>query len=357
MKKIISQPQITDEGPHAVYTVSIGGETLWFRTESANAHLISDSSDAVAIGLIYHAMKHNYSIHFEGHLSEEVAYNVSGPLQAALIAINPRLKRIEITQDKIKNSSAGSGVATGFSGGIDSFGVAKRHILESPPQGYKVTHLTLHDVWNKENFVDFQSGNIKKGMKNVGVLAEKWGLQLATISSNLGMFYSGIRFEDTHTLRNAAAAHFVAGGIGKYIYASGYPLEMQALAGASALAKTDVIILPMVSSASLRCISGDPEFNRVEKTERIISVEETKDYLHVCGRTWHANCSGCAKCRRTILTLDVLGQLENYTRVFNVEKYRREKSEWLTSDAVRKDTYLQEIDNYARSRDINILSM
>jgi hypothetical protein len=313
---------------------------------------MTDRADAAVIALILPAMLTGSNLHVAGVVSEKIFYNASGPLQAALRSINPNLQPIHVAADRIVCPTKARGVATGFSGGVDSFAIVRRHFLDDPPPGFRLTHLTLHDVYTEKNFVEFDFSRLPKGLQNVRTLAEKWGLPLVTVSSNVGAHYNGWRFEDSHSLRNASAAHVLSEGIGRYIYASGHQIGKQGAQKSGDLARADVVLLPMVSSEAVECFSGDPEFTRVEKTLALTSVPETQDYLQVCAVSWYGNCSACFKCRRTLYTLEMLGKIELYSRVFNIDVYRRDKEEWLANAIKYKDPFILDIQQYAKEHGI-----
>ncbi|MCE8471320.1 hypothetical protein LZ189_20120, partial [Rhodovulum sulfidophilum] len=47
------------------------------------------------------------------------------------------------------------------------------------------------------------------------------------------------------------------------------------------------------------------------------------------------NCSRCWKCNRTLVSLDLIGALEKYDRVFDLEYYRQNKRSAVRSAALR----------------------
>ena len=69
---------------------------------------------------------------------------------------------------------------------------------------------------------------------------------------------------------------------------------------------------------------------RIEKTRAIGDWDIAQDYLDVC---FHFNnCGTCAKCYRTLVTLDLLGKVDDFGRVFDIKKYYRNRKKaygWL----------------------------
>ncbi|HEC13836.1 MAG TPA: hypothetical protein ENI80_11445 [Acidiferrobacteraceae bacterium] len=84
----------------------------------------------------------------------------------------------------------------------------------------------------------------------------------------------------------------------------------------------------LFSTASTEFVHDGFRYSRVEKTKEIAANSMARKYLHVCYVKGNdKNCGKCIKCYRTMITLDVLGCLEEF-KVFrngeyNVSKIRR----------------------------------
>ena len=81
---------------------------------------------------------------------------------------------------------------------------------------------------------------------------------------------------------------------------------------------------------------------RLEKVKLVGGFEPSFDSLDVCvGDPTHRsnserpNCSDCYKCRRQLVTLDLLGVLDSYETVFDIENYRVDVSKAMTTIAFR----------------------
>jgi hypothetical protein len=76
----------------------------------------------------------------------------------------------------------------------------------------------------------------------------------------------------------------------------------------------------LVATESLETIHDGGHLTRVEKTLDVANWPETYDLLRVCfkptgvqeGLNAIANCCSCEKCLRTMMTLDIAGELEKY---------------------------------------------
>jgi hypothetical protein len=155
-----------------------------------------------------------------------------------------------------------------------------------------------------------------------------------------------------HTLRNVAAAHSVA-SVGTYIYASaGYPLSFQSLSIHPEIARTDLLLLPMLSSTELRCISGDAEKTRLEKIVGIAELDIVHEFLQVCSYSVDVNCSSCDKCLRTMLAIDILDKSSKFSKVFNFKLYSSKKFDFLNDN--QNDPYIVELVDFAKANGISL---
>ena len=69
------------------------------------------------------------------------------------------------------------------------------------------------------------------------------------------------------------------------------------------------------------------------------------------------NCSVCPKCVRTLLTLDILGKLDAFSGVFDIDRYRREARRRAIADAIvgeRKNLFAKHLVDLARERGVDL---
>ena len=80
-------------------------------------------------------------------------------------------------------------------------------------------------------------------------------------------------------------------------------------------------------------------------------MEDSRHYLSVCkAKRVPENCSDCKKCVRTLLTLEILGQLDRYTEVFDLAKYRKVRSRFIANILARSDPLSGEIMKLAQRK-------
>lgn len=83
-------------------------------------------------------------------------------------------------------------------------------------------------------------------------------------------------------------------------------------------------IVPLIQTNNLELIIDGCQYWRVDKIKNIADWDIAQKYLNVClERTADAsNCGVCSKCLRTLLPLEILGKLDNYSAIFDIPKYR-----------------------------------
>jgi len=356
LSMIINKPELTHRNGYIQYCVQVRflGErkALWYRLSEEYADLVSDRSDAPLVALLIPAMLRGEDIHLEGTISEKLFYNLSGPFQKVLKLIIPSLHFITIIPSEVQPAlSRGEGVATGFSAGIDSFCVLADHHYADVPKGFKITHLFFNNVGSHGPGENGNRRLFQKRYARIRPTTEKIGLPFIAIDTNMDSFYQGLDFQLTHTLRNASVALLLQRGIKRFLYASAYHYPNVFIGPSYEMAYSDTITLPLLSTETLDLISAGSEYTRVEKTLKVAKIADSYQTLDVCteedART-KINCSTCFKCKRTMLTLEIVGELDQYRDVFDLDTYWRIRELYIAEVLCSKDPLLREIASFIK---------
>jgi hypothetical protein len=352
----LGTPRIRPRGDQVRYEVlvtSAGGpeRLLWYSVGSDFAHLISSQADAAAVALMVPAMRRGEELKVCGPLSPEIAFHLSGDWQALMREVIPSLSPIRVEASEIAEGprTPSGAVATGFSGGIDSFAVIADHRDSNIP-GWRLNHLLYNNVGSHgRGGVDLFRSRTRK----LAPTARQLGLPFVAVDSNLSDFFSEA-FVRTHTVRNASVALLLQGGLTRYLYASAYSYQQILLTAPSKLpsAYTDPIMLPQLSTASIRLVSCGSQYSRAEKTMRVADLPESYTALDVCiDSATEENCSACWKCMRTMLTLEIGGKLDRYDQVFDLSTYRQGRLRWMAEVLASAEPLNREIVAFAEDRD------
>jgi len=350
----ISKPEILRQENEIVFRVRVesseGTENLWYSLEKKFSDFVTDFSDAPLVALLIPAMAKGEDVHVAGTISERLWYNVSGSYQRLLQHVIPSLRRIRIFPGDVRaRNQQASGVATGFSCGIDSYCVLADYHYSDVPAGFRVTHLLFNNVGSHG-----KGGEklFRERYARIEPVAERLGLPLIMANSNVDAFYrKGLDFQQTHTPRNVSVPLLLQGGIGRYMYASAYSFKDAFVGTTYDMAYSDTIALPLLSTELLNSISVGNEYTRVEKTLRVAEIPDSYGTLDVCVSPKKAgNCSECWKCMRTLLTLDIAGLIDRYSASFNLDTYKHQWNKYIGSVLRSDDPLLREIVAFARDR-------
>ena len=354
----IHEPQIIQEGGQTVYRAGVdtakGHETLWYGVDEAFGGFVSRSGDAALVALLIPAMAAGEDIQAGGVVSERLLHNLADPVQRILQLIMPSLRRVAIRAEQVRPDSAARapGVATGFSGGIDSYCVLADYHYANRAGRFKLTHLLFNNVGSHG------SGGerlFRERYQRLAPVAERLGLPFLAIHSNLASFYArGFGFYHTHTLRNASVAFLLQAGIGRYLYASAYTYSDIFSGPFDNIAYSDPFTLPLLSTDTLDTLSVGGEYSRTEKTLRVAGIPDSHGTLDVCAHPEHArgrtNCSTCGKCLRTLATLEIAGCLDRYSTVFDLDAYRKQRAAYFAALLGSRDPLLREVVRFAQER-------
>jgi hypothetical protein len=112
----------------------------------------------------------------------------------------------------------------------------------------------------------------------------------------------------------------------------------------------------LLSTETLDCVSSGGQWSRVEKTGRVAGVPGAARWLNVCASVAAGgrNCSTCAKCCRTLFTLEMLGALDQFATAFDLAAWAKARNRYVSSQVLnsRDDSpFTREIREHARAAD------
>jgi hypothetical protein len=355
---IIGKPEIVPEAGQVVYRVgvesAVGKGSLWYSVPESFRDLVCGRSDAALAALLIPAMAKGEDIHVHGPLSERLLHNLSGRYQVLLKHVMPGLHRVGIVAEEVSQDpvAPARGVATGFSGGIDSYCALADHFFSNVSERFKVTHLLYNNVGSHE-----PGGEdlFRKRYQRLLPVAERLELPFVMVHSNLNSFYGAmLGFQQTHTPRNASVALLLQGGIGRFLYASTYPYSHAFVGPTYDKAYSDTITLPLLSTETLDAFSVGSEYTRVEKTMIVAELACSYGSLDVCvnenNTTGFTNCASCGKCLRTLATLELGGLLDRYAAAFDLGRYRSRRDDYFADLFGSRNPFMQEIVAFAKER-------
>lgn len=332
-----------------------GTSYLWYEVDHKyEKYLTTEKLDGFLVGLLLQAMKDGEDIRVLGAVSQKLFFNLSTYYINIAHLIVPGLKKIKIKPEALDygdSYSCANGVVTGFSAGVDSFCTVYDHLLSDSPPDYKITHFVFNNVGShgqKDCTAARKLFNARYELAKS--FPDDVGLDFLRIDSNLTEILK-LAFQKSHVTRNASALLVLQKLFAKYYYASTYRYEDSYIRETHDVAHADPMTIHLLSTETLECISTGCQHSRVEKTKRIADLNAARHWLNVCVRPSDdgKNCSICHKCCRTLATLEMLGRLQEFGEVFDLDRWRRIRTKYLLHLlSLKNDDFSNEIKEYAR---------
>lgn len=312
---------------------------LWFAVLLEHKeYLCAERGDAFVVAMLWYAMITGSDIESVAPMSEKMVFHITRELIPALCTEENGYRRIKIlgpTTDQPYTNI--SGVGTGMSCGVDSFYTLHEYTKEDTPKKYRLTHLSYFNmgaifhpnrVEDKEyplkEFYEITDRMSEEKRENARQVAEQAGLPLVYVKSNLDSDYYRGAYGHTGVYRNCAMALSLQGLFSVYYNSSGgWPgyFDLSLTEGSQ---HYEALLCTCLSTESLSFVLSD-YVTRIEKTSTIADDELAQKYLDVCFS--FNNCGRCAKCTRTLVTLDIIGKVDQFGEAFDIEYFKKHRAD------------------------------
>ena len=298
-------------------------------------YLVDEVSDSFVLACLLPALVSKQDIIVKGGVSDHFYYHFKTIiyLLGKVFGYPP----IQLYVDNIVHVDfSPKAVATGFSGGVDSLATYISHTSSDCPQEFQINQLALFNVGSYGNDYAKTSNVFHKDVVRAECFAQYVKKPLVLVDSNIGELYSHKDIY-SYSLRSTlclSTGILILQKLFKYYFisSSGTIDDMK-------LSKWDQYfyensLVQLLSNNNVSIFISEADLNRVQKTKLISKNELSEKFLYVCAsdiynEKWgthydkgtFANCCECIKCGRTLMTLDLLGVLENYATRFDLKKY------------------------------------
>lgn len=355
---IIRLPYIENEGEFITLKSKITflgiNETLYFKIEKIYKSWLTNKLDPFLISLLIPAMKNNENIIVEGKISKKLFENLD-KIQDLLIAVIPVLSKIKVDAELIEEQDQNyKNVLSGFSAGVDAFTTFEDYYLK-PKYDVKITHFLFNNL-------TYGNNRIAQKITNINKIKDKYNFPLFQTWSNLHSFYKKghkIGFEQTHTMRNAAIAHFLGGQPNLFLYSSTFHKDLIQPTKSHDLAIIDDLLLPLLSSYTVQCRSVGSEYTRLDKTLKVSKLKDAYSHLDTCiGKQTKQfiNCGTCRKCTRALLTFELVNKKDNFKKIFNLDEWHKVRSVYIKELSNRTQLNDNELYNYIQKNYKDLLN-
>ena len=305
--------------------------SIWFQVEKEyGKYLCTERADAYVIGLLSYAMRNGHDIYCDVPITDELLYGIEQDLIPTLSKYSKKLQHIKIDAKTAPALKCGFAVGTSASFGVDSFSSIYNHI-DSKFSDLNLTHLCINNVGAfNECYADYGVQNVKNERYVIAEqIAAELGLPLVKTDSNFAdEIYQNHLLTHTYSsvfaiyiLQKLWKVYYLASSGEDYSNFSVYKSEKKDCA------LYDLLSLQCFSTSGLKIWSEGGAKTRLEKTKEIVSYMPAQKHLHVCLNKPY-NCGICSKCRRTLVTLDLLDSLDLFDGTFDIAYYRANKKEY-----------------------------
>lgn len=325
-------------------------------------YLCEERADAFVVAMLWYAMVTGSDIESAAPMSEKMVFHITRYLIPALCTDEKGYRRIKIlgpTTEKPYNNAGG--VGTGMSCGVDSFYSMHEYTKPDTPEKYRLTHLTYFNMgaifhpnrsekkqYSIKEFYDTTDRMSDEKRENARQVSEQAGLSMVYVKSNLDSDYYRGAYGHTAVYRNSAMALSLQGLFAVYYNSSGgWPgyFDLTLTEGSQ---HYEALLCTCFSTESLSFILSD-YVTRAEKTIAIADDKLAQKYLDVC--FCFNNCGKCSKCIRTLVTLDIIGKVDQFCGLFDVEHFKQHRAEAYFQILKTKDGDAKE-DNAVFAKDL-----
>lgn len=329
-------------------------------------YLCEERADAFVVAMLWYAMVTGADIESVAPMSEKMVFHITRYLIPALCTDEKGYRRIKIlgpTTDKPYNNTGG--VGTGMSCGVDSFYSMHEYTKPDTPEKYRLTHLTYFNMgaifhpnrsekkqYTIKEFYDTTDRMSDEKRENARQVSEQAGLSMVYVKSNLDSDYYRGAYGHTAVYRNSAMALSLQGLFSVYYNSSGGWPGYYDLTLTEGSQHYEALLCTCFSTESLSFILSDSA-TRAEKTITIADDKLAQKYLDVC--FCFNNCGKCSKCIRTLVTLDIIGKVEQFSGIFDIEYFKQHRAEAYFQILKTKDGDAKE-DNAVFAKDLYRMS-
>jgi hypothetical protein len=256
-------------------------------------------------------------LHLEGRLSPRLLRGME-EYQRIQCRWKPTFFRpVDIVPDQLEPSATAPrvcGVASSFSGGVDSHFTLWRHLPENEPvQEYQITHCLMINGFDVD--IDLHDeGHFSRIQRSIEPMLARHGVELIVCRTNY------MSFSDPNILKQSFGAMLVSPALvlgrllHRFYVPASYRFDEFFRDG------SHLLLDHFISTESMETIHDSSDLMRPEKTEVVSNWDATYSTLRVCFRRTRfrqdtgtiVNCGICEKCVRTMKTLEIFGRLDRY---------------------------------------------
>lgn len=325
-------------------------KAVWFTVDREYKDwLCTDTYDAFLMAMLMPVMYYNENLEIDGYVSRKVYINVLNYVIPSKHAYDPNtsIPQISVLGYKEPAKTGGGRIGLGFGGGVDSFTSLHDHYFQPIDEENVVDTLCFFLTDNYGSALDPNSKvRALAFFENTKSLADELKMNAVYVDSTC-IFKFHPRADEQYILTEReqrifinglwariACAMAIQGGLKRFIMSSSssykdsllYQCEMYKSGRLWLDEWSAIFVLPLLSNTCLEFVEDGEKYNsRTEKIERIINNPLVHKHIRVCSGAFDngKDCGRCKKCKRFLLTIEILGRLDEFKDHFDLDYYRK----------------------------------
>ena len=339
---------------------------MWVSVKEENEDMLADNVyDPFVLVPVILGMYYGQDVKIEGNISSRLYHNMNHYMMNIFDRFSDRTKKIKFHVDGFDSvdQSKKELIGTGISCGVDSLvTIYDNFVLEENPQ-YKINSLFFFNYGSHGDYEDPDSQKRFEDRVNLNKeAADALGLPMYTVSSNFHAFTHKIGEQKIGYLANYSCVLAVQKYVKRYLTSSNLSYDEIMFNRVNSrdfdFAEYSESYFPhLVSTENFELVIDGCQYTRAEKTERISDWKIAQKYLNVCLHPINGghNCSHCEKCMWTLIPLEAMGKLNDFSQVFDIDVYKKNAMIWKNkfASAINKDSMETSVMSYARDKGMN----
>lgn len=339
-------------------------KTIYFEVAEEFGFLLSaDTYDSFVLIGLYLAMNHHTDLRIHGSISKKLYKNLTWYVQKIFCDFSDKLTPAKIFVEGCSLAKpTGNIIGTGISCGVDSFSTIYDRFEKEDDPDYKINALFIFNCGSHGDFDNAYTQTVfKSRVERALIVADELDLPLVVVDSNLHQFRDEENKNTIFFLSLYSCVLSMQGAIRRYYISGACSYQSIKEFGIKPhhydLATfCDSYLIPLIQTERTELIIDGCQYRRVDKIKNISDWSIAQKYLNVCLTQKGAdstNCGQCPKCLRTLLTLEILGKLENFSKVFDIEAYKKEAMNYKVHSLLHVDENIFCKENVDLAKEMN----
>lgn len=307
-------------------------------------YLSNDRVDYLLLLVFTVAIREGYDVLCEAPVSEMLLHNIREILIPHYLIGDKNAKSFEIFAETVPDINEGIAVGTGMSCGVDSMFSLMKY-TNSVYKSMNLTHLFVGSVnaelWDFDEKVDdlfSWEEKHKDAFDRIKTVSQMTGLPVVKMYTNVIWYvckrdWTFYHHLFTHTYITLSAVLALRSMWRIFYFSSAWDLisKFNRTKWITRDPEDNTLMsLHVLSTSGFNLFSGGAECTREEKTRLLADYDIAKKVLHPCHKQGKMNCSDpwCGKCMRSFPVLDYYDKLDEMSEVFDIQRYKNNKSEY-----------------------------